>query len=192
MELKLIFGIIAVALGLASFFPYVRDIFLKKTTPHIYSWLVWSILQTIGVIAMIGGNAGYGSFGLAMGGLVSVSVFLLSFKYGTKNITIFDTICLVGALIAVMVYFFQKDPLLAVILITVIDFIGFLPTYRKGYMEPQSETVTLYLLSAISNAFALVAIIDYSMTTVLYVGSLVITNGIIVAILLGRRILIKV
>ena len=192
MELKFIFGIISVAIGLASFFPYIRDIFLKKTTPHIYSWLVWSVLQTIGVVTMIAGHAGYGALGLVMGGIVSVSVFLLSFKYGTKNITIFDTICLVGALIAVAVYFFQKDPLLAVVLITVIDFIGFLPTYRKGYMEPQSETITLYLLSAISNAFALVAITDYSVVTVLYVGSLVITNGIIVVILLGRRISIKV
>jgi hypothetical protein len=67
MNYKEFFGVIAVIIGLASFFPYLRDIFLRKTTPHMYSWLVWSILQTIGVIAMIVGHAGYGAFGLAVG-----------------------------------------------------------------------------------------------------------------------------
>ncbi len=188
MLYKEIFGIVAAIIGLVSFFPYLRDIFLRKTTPHIYSWLVWSILQTIGVVAMIMGHAGFGSLGLLAGGLVSISVSLLSFRYGTKNITKFDTVCLVGALLTVLIYFLQKDALTAVILITVIDFIGFLPTYRKGYFEPRSETVTLYLLSAISNVCALFAIENYSLVTTLYIGSLVVTNLIIVSILSFRRL----
>ena len=187
MNYKEIFGIVSVIIGLISFAPYLRDIFLKKTTPHIYSWLVWSILQTIGVIAMIVGHAGAGSFGLAAGGLVSISVFLLSFKYGTKNITWFDTVCLIGALVTTVIYLLQKDPLVAAILITIIDFIAFWPTYRKGYTEPHSETISTYLLSAISLSFALLAIINYSWVTTLYVGSLVVTNSGIVGILLIRR-----
>jgi hypothetical protein len=99
--------------------------------------------------------------------------------------------CLIGALITVGIYLLQKDPLVAVILITLIDFIGFLPTYRKGYFEPQSETITLYLMRAISNMFALAAITDYSFVTTLYVGSLVVTNLIIVIILSARRVVIK-
>ena len=188
MNYKEIFAIISVIIGLVSFVPYLRDIFLKKTTPHMYSWLVWSILQTIGVVAMIVGHAGFGAVGLAAGGAVSISVFLLSFKYGTKNITKFDTVCLIGAFVTTVIYLLQKDPLVAVILITVIDFIGFWPTYRKGYEEPRSETGTLYFLSAISNGFALVAIANYSFVTTLYVGSLVVTNLIIVTILLFRRL----
>jgi len=187
MNYKEFFGIVSVIIGLVSFAPYLRDIFLKKTTPHMYSWLVWSILQTIGVIAMIVGHAGFGAVGLAAGGLVSISVFLLSFKYGTKNITKFDTFCLIGALITTVIYLLQKDPFVAAILITIIDFIAFWPTYRKGYMEPHSETISTYLLSAISLSLALLAIANYSLITTLYIGSLVVTNLGIVIILIVRR-----
>ena len=187
MAFKELFGILAVVAGLTSFLPYLRDIFRKKTTPHIYSWLVWSILQITGVIAMISGDAGYGSLGLAMGALVSIVVFILAFKYGTRNITKFDTVCLIGALVAILVWIFQKDAFYSVILITVIDFVGFLPTYRKGYFEPNSETAMLYFMSAVSNIFAILSIANYSVVTTLYVASLVATNGFIVTLLLVRR-----
>ena len=136
---------------------------------------------------MVQGHAGYGALGLGIGGVVSVIVFFLSFKYGTKNITTFDTICLIGALAAVAVWVFAENVTLSVILITIIDFIGFLPTYRKGYFEPYSETSLTYLMSAISNLFAVAAIAHYSITTTLYTASLIVTNTIFVLILFSRR-----
>ncbi len=187
MDFKLIFGLISMALAIVSFFPYIRDILLKKTQPHIYSWLVWSILQSVGVIAMFIGGAKFGSLGLAVGALFCISIFFLCFKYGTKNITIFDSLCLSAAIIVIFVWLFQKDPTLSVILITLIDFMAFLPTYRKGFTEPKTETISTYLISAISNFFALFAVENYSIVTSLYITSLVITNIILVLILVFRR-----
>ncbi len=192
MSLKLLFGIIATILAIVCFLPYLRDIVAKKTTPHIYSWLVWSILQTVGVIAIFQGGGQFGSLGLAVGLLFCISIFLLSFKYGTKNITKFDTLCLIGSMIAIVIWLIQRDHTLSVILITIIDFVAFLPTYRKGYAEPRSETSTTYLLSAISNVFALLALAQYSLTTSLYIVSLVASNSGIVLILLIRRKTLRV
>jgi len=174
-------------LAVISFLPYLKDIFAQKTKPHIYSWLIWSILQTTGVLAMIVGHAGWGALGLGIGSLFCIFIFFLSFKYGTKNITTFDTFCLLGAICAILVWVFLKDPLYSVILVTAIDFVGFIPTYRKGYFDPQSETVSLYVLSAVSNLLNLLAIGSYTVTTTLYVASLVITNVVCVSILLIRR-----
>jgi len=191
MDSKLIFAIISTALAIVCFFPYIRDILAKKTTPHIYSWLVWSILQSAGVVAMIIGGAQFGALGLAVGALFCISIFILSFKFGTKNITKFDTICLLGAIIAIVIWLIQDDPTLSVILITLIDFVAFLPTYRKGYLEPNSETISTYLLSSFSNAFALLAMANYSLVTSFYVSSLVLTNGVIVIILITRRRVVR-
>jgi hypothetical protein len=187
MNLKLFFGILSTILALACFFPYIRDILRKKTFPHIYSWLVWSILQSVGAAAMIRGGASFGALSLAAGSLFCISIFLFSFKYGTKNITKFDTLCLIGAIITMFVWLWQRNPLLSVILVTIIDITAFLPTYRKGYADPRSETVSTYFLSAISNIFALLAVAHYSISTTLYLSGLLVTNSLLVLVLISRR-----
>lgn len=187
MTFKLICAVISSIIAIISFLPYIKDIFRKQTKPHIYSWLVWSILQSTGVIAMFGAGARYGALGLAIGALFCIFIFFLSFKFGTKNITRFDTWCLLGAICAIIVWIVQKNPLFSVILITIIDFIGFVPTYRKSWVNPNSETAALYIMSATSNLFGIFAIAQYSVTSTLYVASLVLTNAVCVVILLFRR-----
>jgi uncharacterized membrane protein len=188
VNLKLISGILAGLLGVICFVPYLRDIFKKETTPHSYSWLIWAILQTIGVVAIIVGHGGYyGTLGIAAGALFCLTIFLLSLKYGTKNITKLDTFSFVMALVAILIWVFTKTPLYSVILISLIDFIGFIPTMRKGYEQPETETASTFFIASISNVFALLALSAYSISTTLYLCSLIFTNTLFVIILLYRR-----
>ncbi|HTB31176.1 MAG TPA: hypothetical protein VK808_04070, partial [Bacteroidia bacterium] len=136
--IKFICGIIATLIGTGSFYPYLRDVFKRKTQPHTYTWLIWAILQVTGVMAMFNNGAGIGALSLTVGAFFCAYIFILSLKYGTKNITTFDTLCLIGALAATAVYVFMHNPVLSVILITIIDLVGFLPTMRKAYSEPHS------------------------------------------------------
>ena len=191
MVLKEIFGLLALIIAIISFFPYLKDIFARKTTPHIYSWLIWAILQTVATVAILRENSFWSAIGVASLGLVSLTVFLLSFKYGTKNITLFDTACLAGALIAISFWIFANNVFVSIILITIIDFIAFLPTYRKGYEEPYSETIFLFICSAISNLFSFLSITHYSIVSSLYVSSLVLTNMMFVIMVLLRRNILK-
>lgn len=185
--IKFICGIIATAIGISSFYPYLRDLFKHKTQPHTYTWLIWTILQVTGVIAMYNNGAGIGALTLAVGAIFCGYIFILSLKYGSKNITTFDTLCLIGALISIAVYFFLHNAVMAVILITVIDLAGFLPTLRKAYSEPYSETLSMYALFFVSSGFNLVAIGVYSITTTLYPATIMCTNAICCIILWVRR-----
>ena len=186
-DYKVIFSILAIVLSVFAFLPYIRDIFKNKTKPHLYSWLVWSIVQTVGVLAMIKGGAEFGSWGLAMGCLFCILIFFLSFKYGTKNITKIDTILLLAALITIVIWLREEDPLWSVILITIVDLLGFIPTYRKTYLAPDTETLDIYVLDVFSYGAAIVAIASYSLATTLYVSSLVLTNLVMVIIIVLRR-----
>ncbi len=186
--IKLTFGLIAGALAIGCFLPYFRDIFKRKTTPHTYSWLIWSILQITGVVAIIVGHGGYyGVLGIGIGALFCLSIFVLSFKYGTKNITAIDTFSFIGALLAIVIWIFTKNPLYSVVLISIIDFVGFIPTIRKGYEEPYTETMSTYLMASISDVFAILALSTFSLVTTLYLGTLVFSNALFVVILLYRR-----
>jgi hypothetical protein len=185
--LKIIFGILSFLIVAVSFIPYIKDVLKRNTTPHIYSWLVWTILQTTAAVAILQENQVWSALGTAALGLESILVFLLCFKYGTKNIALFDVICLIGALLAIGIWVFVHNAMLSIILVTIIDFVGFLPTYRKAYREPQSETLFLYICSALSNIFSLLSITHHSVTSSLYVLSLIFTNTLFVSLVFIRR-----
>lgn len=187
MDMKTLFAIIATVIGVTSFIPYILDTFKRKTQPHIYTWLIWTILQATGVIAMYNNGAGIGILALAIGTFFCAFICIISFKYGTKNITPFDTVCLVGALISIGVYVFLHQPLLSVILVSVIDFMGFLPTLRKAWAEPHTETVSMYAFFLISGMFSVLALREYTVITTLYPLTLIGINSIASVTLVIRR-----
>jgi hypothetical protein len=153
----------------------------------MYSWLIWSILQIIGTAAALKAGSGYGSWSLAVGASFCFLVFLLSFRYGTKNIKRFDVFCLFAAFASLILYLVVNNPLWAVILVAVTDFIAFLPTMRKAYEEPGSETMSTYLLSAVANLTNILAVQVYSVTALLYLVTLFITNSALCLILVSGR-----
>ncbi|QQR65406.1 hypothetical protein IPH92_02410 [Candidatus Kaiserbacteria bacterium] len=191
MEIKLFFGIASSILAVVCFAPYIRDILKRKTEPHTYSWLVWTILQTVGVMAQLKEGAGYGAWALGIGAVFCFAIFLLSFKYGTKNISKFDGFCLLASLVAIVIYFTIENPVWAIIAVSLIDFVGFLPTFRKGYQEPFTETASTFLMSGTANVLSIIALQNYNVTTVLYIGSLFFTNMSFVLMIVARRKLLK-
>jgi hypothetical protein len=187
MEFKLFFGIVSSIVAIVCFIPYLRDIFRKQTQPHAYSWLIWTILQTVGVAAQIKDGAGYGAWALAVGAVFCFAIFILSLKYGTKNVTKFDGACLFASLIAILFYVTLENPLWAIISVVIVDFVGFLPTFRKGWEEPTTETPSTFGLSAFANILSLIALQNYTITTVLYIASLLVANSSFVIMILFRK-----
>jgi len=187
IDFKTVCGITASLIGTGCFVPYIRDIFKKKTTPHIYTWIIWTILQVTGVVAMFKNGAGIGVLALATGSVLCAYTAILCLKYGTKNINSFDLFCLLGALASIVVYILMKDPLLSIFLISAIDFVGFLPTLRKSYLEPYSETITMFAFFSISGLFTMLALKEYTIVTSLYPLTLIGINIIATVVLYIRR-----
>jgi len=177
MEAKIIFAIISSVVGVVCFFPYIRDTLKGKTKPHSYTWFIWALLQTIAAAAMWSGGAGFAIAACITGAVLCCVVFLLSLKFGTKNITRFDTVCLVSALAALVCYIFFHNPLLSIIFATITDAIGFAPTFRKAYKEPNTETASTHLLSGVSDLFAILAILNFNPTTSLYLFAVMVMDA---------------
>ena len=60
-----------------------------------------------------------------------------------------------------------KSPL-AVIILTLVDALGFGPTIRKSYHNPYSESLLFFILLTIRNLIVIPALEKYSITTVLF------------------------
>ena len=176
MAWHFIFAAIATALGIACFVPYIRDISSGTTKPHSYTWFVWAALQAVVAQAMWRSGAGVAIAPLAIGAVLCFYIFILSLKHGARSVgggtKAFDLACLAGALGAIVAYTIFHSPLVSVVLATITDVLGFLPTLRKVYREPKTETASTHLMSGASNAFALAALASVSVTTVLYVATI--------------------
>ncbi|MCX6720541.1 MAG: hypothetical protein NTW11_01940 [Candidatus Staskawiczbacteria bacterium] len=187
MDIKLIFSVAGVILILGGNVPYFVGIFRGKTRPHIYSWLIWTITYGIGLLGVIKGNGGWGSLSLAVGFSIVCITFLACFKYGSKNITKFDTVTLIFALLAIVVYFQLHNPLLAVFMVTLIDFIAYVPSFRKSFYEPYSENVASWVIYTIAGLLIILSLYEYNLLTLTYLVVTEVANIILIAICLARR-----
>ena len=176
MDVKIILTVIATAIGVVAFFPYLRDTFSLKTKPHAYTWLIWAITQGTAVFGIWYGGGGWGALNLTIGTLFVIVVFLFSIKYGTKNITKSDTAILVAALSAIIIWWRLDQPLISVIMVSMIDVIGYIPSFRKSYQEPWSETLISWILFSASNIFAILALEEYNLLTVTYLATITSAN----------------
>ncbi|MFA6324903.1 MAG: hypothetical protein WCX46_01605 [Candidatus Paceibacterota bacterium] len=116
---------------------------------------------------------------------------MFSIKGGTKNITKSDTLVLFLALFSIIVWWKLDSPILAVIMVSLIDLFGYIPSYRKCWNEPWSETMSTWVLFSIGNIFAIFARSEYNLITLTYLVTIIFCNVILVAISLFRRRKIK-
>jgi hypothetical protein len=187
IDYKNIVGITAIGVAIISYIPYFGDIFAGKTKPHAFSWLVWGVLNAIVFFGQLSDGGGAGSWVVGFTAAVTLSIFFIALKKGEKNIVAFDWFCLVGAGAALVPWLITNDPLLSVILVTIIDLLGFIPTIRKSYEKPHQETLITFALSTVKYFLAIVALQNYSWVTALFPLAMVIANIFFVALLIVRR-----
>jgi hypothetical protein len=176
MDLRIAFACISTVIGIACFVPYIRDILRNTTKPHSYTWLIWAVLQSVAAAAMWSAGAGIAIASSAIGAGLCAFIFVLSLWRGSEHITVFDTVCLLGAICSFVTFLFLHNPQLSVVLAALTDVIGFLPTFRKTLVEPETETASTHLLSGLANVFALAALAAFNVTTVLYLAVIMVLD----------------
>lgn len=129
---------------------YIVSIFKGKTKPHIYSWLIWAIINIIACSIQIKNGAGWGALTLGLGWIICVFVSIVSLWYGEKNITKFDTISFILTLSIIPIWLWTDQDLIAMTLSILIDALSFIPTIRKSYGKPREENLYPYFVSGLS------------------------------------------
>ena len=158
----------------------------------MYTWLIWAITQGTATVAILYGGGNFEALSTAVGTIFVIVIFLLDFKYGTRNVTKNDTVLLILALLALFVWWQLHNPVLAVLMITGIDAIGCIPTIRKTLEEPWSETPSFWILMAIVNILMILSATQYNFFTMVYVVMLLVANITIWTIcLVGNKNLFK-
>lgn len=123
--MKNIIGLIPVLLAVPSYFLYLKGVTNKKIIPHMYSWLIWSILAMIGFFAQHSSNAGPAAWNTGITAVSCFIVFLFTTKHGERHLTKTDTLLLFIAVIAISARMVTNSFTLATTLTTIAALIGF-------------------------------------------------------------------
>lgn len=187
-QMKETIAIIAALLAIAGNVPYLIDIFKGRVKPHAYTWFVWSIVSGIIFFGQIAKGAGIGALPTAASEIFTFIIFLFSLKYGIKHIPRIDTVFLVCALAGLVPWILTKDPTISVIIAVSIDLIAFMPTIRKTWKEPKTETPLLYSMNVARHALALFSLQAYNVATMLHSLVMITTNSLMtILILKGKK-----
>lgn len=184
---KIILGAIAAAMSLGAHIPYIITLLRGTNRPHIFTWVLWTMLTAIAFAAQVAGHAGPGAWTMGVTALMCIIITALTFTRGEKNITKSDWIMFVCGLAAIPVWFLTDDPLGAVIIITIVDALAYGPTIRKSWHAPHSENITMYGINIGRHILGIAALSNYTLVTALYAVMLLITNASTFAMLLIRR-----
>lgn len=179
--------VIASLLALVGNIPYLRDVIKGKVQPHPYTWFVWTLVSCVVFFGQVAKGAGIGAIPTAVSEIFTLIIFLLSLKYGFKNPPKADKYFLIFALLGLVPWFLTNDPTISVIVVVSIDLIAFIPTLKKAYRHPKSETSLLYGTNALRHFLALGALGSYNIATVLHSVSMIITNSIMVIFIKTHR-----
>ncbi|MBF8250371.1 MAG: hypothetical protein HW400_972 [Candidatus Levybacteria bacterium] len=184
---KTIISLFAILLAVVGYVPYIRDTLREKTKPHVYSWFIWGFETAIAYGLQVAAGAGVGSWVTLVAAIVCLTIFFLGMRNGKKDITLADTVFFILSLIAMFLWLIAKQPVLSAILISSIALLGFIPTIRKSWNKPYSETLFFYEISAFRHGLSVFALQQYNIVTWLYPVTWVFTNGLFSLILIIRR-----
>lgn len=187
MDHKAVIGVAATAIAFVSYVPYIRDILAGKTRPHAISWLIWGTLTAIGFAGQVVGDGGPGAWATGFAALVCLLVFVLGLGKGRTDIAPMDWVSLLGAGVALALWAITHDPLLSVVTVTVIYALGYVPTVRKSWYRPHTETLGTHYLSALRCFVSLFALTQVTLVTALYPFSLFVMNVAFAVLLTVRR-----
>lgn len=183
-SIKVLASGVATFLAITAYLPYLRDMLRGKNKPHLYTWITIFLVTITVAYMQVRGGAGIGAIPTVIGSVINGVILFYCFKFGTKDVVFLDKICLAISVIGVILFaVLYNYPLVSLAIVTVAEITSFIPTFRKTYNDPYSESLPSYYLLMIKLTLILVALETYNLLTasysILWIGVFVLFLGMV-------------
>jgi hypothetical protein len=189
----IVIGIVSGLVTILAIIPYIKDILHGTTRPNIVSWALWTLLLAISLLAQLSAGASWSAL-MIFADLIGTAIILILCLsgYGYKKYGATDWICAVLAVVAIVVWQLEHQPVLAIALAALADFLAAIPTLIKSWQDPWSEDPTQFLIISGGGLLALFSTTIIDPANLLFPAYLFALNGTIgLVALFGRRAKIK-
>ncbi|MDE1768710.1 MAG: hypothetical protein KGH64_06445 [Candidatus Micrarchaeota archaeon] len=145
------------ALGsLAGALAYIRSMMKGDAKPNRVTWLMWAVAPLIATAAELASNVGLAVIPVFISGFSPLLIFLASFrvKGAYWKLTRFDYACGIMSALAIVLWAVTDVPDVAILFSIASDGLAAVPTIKKSWTHPQTESVWVYVFGMFSSLSA--------------------------------------
>lgn len=159
-----------IAFSLAGGFTYIRDTLRGVTSPNRVTWSLWAVEGLLAFVAERQQHVGLASFMTLFLGLVPLVVVAASFRDRQSywKIGRFDVACGVVSLGGLVFWLVSSHPTVALVAFVAADSIAGLPTLRKAFVAPASETAWNFFAGAINGGITMLTLSRFTTAGALF------------------------
>jgi hypothetical protein len=146
---------------------YVRDVLRGKARPNRVTWFILAFAPILAFSAMISQGVTFRqSLMTLVVGVSPLLVVLSTFftKHPRWEIDRFDMVCGGLSVVGLLLWLMLREGNIAIAFGIAADGLAFLPTLRKAYFHPETESPWLFLLGLVNGAIALLIIKTWDFT----------------------------
>lgn len=186
--IKEILGLLAGIVSLFAYLPYIISTIKKETRPSRSSWWIWSLVGLLIIFSYYYVGARSTIWVPIVFFIGPFTVAILSMKFGEgSRLNKVDKICLFGSLLSLVISIILKSAALLLFINIFIDFLGYLPTLKKTFLNPTYENKTSWILFFVGSIFNLLAIETFSLPIITYPIYMFIMDVIMLLLLYKKR-----
>lgn len=125
---------------------YIEDTLWGETKPNRVTWFLWMLAPYIGTAAAVTDGVSWAILPVFMAGFVPMCVLFASFinKNAFWKLGALDYVCGAVSVLALVLWYITKEPVVAVIFAVIADGLAALPTFTKAWSYPETETSAVY------------------------------------------------
>jgi hypothetical protein len=180
-------GLLSVALAIIAAAVYIAQTLRGAVRPHPLSWFLFGILSLTGFLVQRDEGARQGSWTLIAMTVICFLFVAVSVARGERSFSMREW-AFAGAGGAVFfVYLVTSQANVAAALITLVDALGYGPTFARGWSQPRKDRVTSFALNGAKFVPSLMAMDPVSFATSFYPATLLALNTAVAVMLVIRR-----
>jgi hypothetical protein len=185
--LRNIIALVGATIGAAGAIPYILDTIKGKTHPNIVTWVTYTIINTVSMIAAYQSGAIQTAIFGAFGVLAVSSIAVVGIKHGVRKYTAFDIACQILAIAGIIAWRLTGEPAVAVSIMLAVFAIASAPTWRHAWLQPFAETWEGFFIGIVGTVITLASLADFNFVSLAMLIAILCNNTIIIFIVLSRR-----
>ena len=180
-------GILSVVLAVVAAVIYILQTLRGEIRPHPLSWFLFGILSLTGYWVQRDEGARQGSWTLLAMTIICFLFVAVSVARGERSFSRTEWAFLAAGGAVFILYLFTGQANVAAALTTVIDALGYGPTFMRGWSFPRKDSVTSFALNGAKFVPSLMAMDPISFATCFYPATLMVLNAAVSIMLMMRR-----
>jgi hypothetical protein len=166
--LHAVFGVIAGIIAFIAYLPYIHSILRGETKPNRATFLIWSTVDIVLIASYLASGARTTIWTSLVFCVFQVVVLILSFRSSTNKFTRLDIACIGGAGLGLLLWLITRNAQTALYVSILCEILGFIPTIKKAYLQPDSESKIAWSLGVGSSVCNLIAINKWQLAIMIY------------------------